>query len=411
MDKLLWLSSGLVMLALLLWLALRAFDELLGIRLRLSGAGYEAASRLSPARWPAPVVFIVSLAILWFGALFSYRLLNGEFGLQGFWQQFMSRYAGEGDAPRYIFMAENGYVREGEYVNNIVFYPLYPLLMAGLSAILGGRTALAGMIISQICYGLAAVVLMKLAKKDCAHPGFVILSFWLYPFGFFCLGVFTEGLFLLLSILCLYFLRRRKWLLAGLAALLCTLTRTQGILLLLPGVYEAWLHIRKKGWKPRCLAVLSPVIGYFIYLCINKAICGDFFAYQYYESIEPWWQTPQWLGATIAQQLDMAIGNPGIAQWIYWPQLFLYFIAAALLFAGLRHKLKTSYLLYGTAYLGMCYTASWLISGGRYMLGCIPLYFCIGQIPARGRRIGILCIEFLFFLLFGYWFMQGQCIM
>ncbi len=411
MDTLLWLSSSLVMAGLLIWLVIRALDELLGIKLHLSGAGYHCISRFSPSAWPPFLIFIASLLILWGGALISYLTINGEFGFQGFWQHFLSRFAGEGDAPRYIFMAENGYVRQAEYVNNIVFYPLYPLLTGILGRILGGRTALAGMILSQVCYGLACIFLMKLAKKDCAHPGFVMLSFWLYPFGFFCLGVFTEGLFLLLTILGFYFIRQRRWLMAGATAFLCTLTRTQGILLLLPGVYEAWLAAKESGWNKRSLAVLSPIPAFCIYLLINKAVCGDFFAYQYYESIEPWWQTPQWLGATIAQQLDMAIGNPGIAKWIYWPQLFLYFIAAALLFAGLRRKLKTSYVLYGTAYLGMCYTASWLISGGRYMLGCIPLYFCVGQLNSRALRMGILVAEFLFFLQFNIWFMQGQCIM
>lgn len=411
MDKLLWLSSSLVMLALLVCLVVRALDELLGVKLRFSGKLYADAARLSPAHWHPVLIFFVSLLILWGGAVFSYLLINGEFGLIGFRDHFLSRYAGEGDAPRYIFMAENGYVSEGEYVNNIVFYPLYPLLTRLLSLFTGGRTVLAGMILSQFCYGMASVVLMKLAKEECAHPGFVMLAFWLYPFGFFCLGVFTEGLFLLLTVLGLYLIRRRKWLLAGLAAFFCTLTRTQGILLLLPGIYEAWRAVKEKGWNGRCLAVLSPAAAYFLYLCINKIVCGDFFAYQYYVSIEPWWQTAQWLGATIAQQLDMAIGNPGIAKWIYWPQLFLYFIAAALLFAGLRRKLDTKYILYGTAYLGMCYTASWLISGGRYMLGCLPLYLCIGNLRGRALRCGIIVIELAFFLLFGFWFMQGQCIM
>lgn len=411
MDRFLWMASSLIMLALLIWLAARALEELLGLRLRPTGSHSPLIAQGGTIDLPPAAVFFASLLILWAGALVSYLLINGEFGFRGFGSHFMSRYAGEGDAPRYIFMAENGYVTEGEYVNNIVFYPLYPLLMRFVSLFLGGRTALAGMLISQVCYGLAAVFLLKLAKKECAHPGFVLLSFWLYPFGFFCLGVFTEGLFLFLAVLGLYLIRERKWIGAGIAAFLCTLSRTQGILLILPGVYEAWKAIREDGWQWRRLAVLSPAAAFFVYLCINKAVCGDFFAYQHYVSIEPWWQTPQWLGKTISQQLDMALGNPGIAKWIYWPQLFLYFIAAALLFAGLFRKLDTKYILYGTAYLGMCYTASWLISGGRYMLGCLPLYLCIGSLKGRSLRWLIILAELFLFVLFGYWFMQGQCIM
>ncbi len=409
MERLLLISSSLVMLGLLAWLLLRALGEVFSIELSAPLGPDKIFSRLSPARWPAWALFLVSLAVLWLGALLSYALNNH--GLQGFFPHFMSRFAGEGDAPRYIFMAENGYVSSGDYVNNIVFYPLYPLLVRALSFFLGGRTAMAGMLLSQLCYGLACLVFRRLADRECEHPGFAMLCFWLYPFGFFCLGVFTEGLFLLLSLSALYLIRTRRWLAAGILAFFCTLTRTQGILLLIPGVYEAVLGWKEQGWSPRYLSLLSPIPAFLVYLCINKLVCGNFFAYQYYESVAPWWQTPQWLGKTIAQQLSMAIGNQGIANWIYWPQLLLYFIAAVLLYAGLRKKLPTSLLLYGTAYLGMCYTASWLISGGRYMLGCIPLFLCLGKLKSDWLRLGILVVELIFFVQFGYWFTQGQCIM
>ena len=409
MDSFLWVVSTAVMLALLGCLALRALRELLGLELRLNGPGLTLPVKLSPANWPMWAVFLASLSILWVGAVVSYRVQMG--GFAGFSEYFWSRFTEAGDAPHYLFIAEYGYVSAGENVNNIVFYPLYPCLVSCLGALLGGRLALAGMILSQACYGLSAVVLAKLAKENCAHPGAVMAAYWLYPFGFFCLGVFTEGLFLLLTILGLYLIHRRQWIWAGLAGLLCALTRTQGILLLLPGVYCAWREWRESGRNWQCLALAGPVLGFGIYLLINKIVCGEFFAYQYYESIAPWWQTPQWLGDTVVQQLNMAMDYPGIALWIYWPQLLLYFIAAAILFAGFRRQTDTAWILYGTAYLGMCYTASWLISGGRYMLGCIPLYLCVGAMKNRGVRMLILGGELVFFWVYYIWFIQGQAIM
>lgn len=413
MQAFLWLSSSLIMLALLLCLAVRALREVFCLPLcRLPGSPHPEKIHPYTGRRLHPVlIFLLSLVTLWAAALLSYLIMGDHAPLRDFPAYLYRRMTEAGDAPRYIFMAENGYVSDGEYVNNIVFYPLYPLLMAIVSRLFALPTAIAGMLISQLCYGLASVFLYRLAACECQRPELALLSFLLYPFGFFCLGVFTEGLFLLLTVLGLYFIRKRQWLAAGIAAFFCTLTRTQGILLLLPAVYEAVAFTREQGWKWRCLAVLSPVAAYFIYLCINKAVCGDFFAYQYYESIEPWWQTPQWLGATLAQQWGMIQAHPGIAKWIYWPQLFLYFIAAALLFCGFRRRLPTAYLLYGTAYLGMCYTASWLISGGRYMLGCLPLYFCVARLKGKSSQKIILILQLAFLLLFCRWFMQGQCIM
>ena len=409
-EKLLWLASSGLMAALLILLALRALRQLLGVRLRLPAApeAEAPADDALPAPWP--VIFLTALPVLWLGALAAHCAVNGS--PAGFFAHYLERFTQAGDSPRYIFIAENGYVRSGDQVNNIVFYPLYPFLMGLLGRLLGGRTALAGMLISQVCYGSSAVVLTKLAKKECAHPGAALAGYLLYPFGFFCQGVFTEGLFLLLTVSGLYLIRQKRWLAAGAVGFLTALTRTQGMLLLLPGVYCAWLDCREqRRWDWRYLALAGPAAGFGIYLCVNKAVCGGFFAYQYYESIAPWWQTPQWLGRTLAQQYSMAMQYPDLAKWIYWPQMELYFIAAALLFLGFYRRLDTPWLLYGTAYLGMSYTAAWLISGGRYMLGCLPLYLCLGRIKNSAARYLVLAAELAAFWQMYVWFMQNQAIM
>ena len=412
MENLLWILSTAGMLALLMLLALRALEELLGVRVRLSLSRAAAAlGRFSPAAWPWPIVFLVSVGVLWLGSYYGYKAMNwpGE----GFLARMWVRFTEAGDAPHYLFIAENGYVSAGENVNNIVFYPLYPFLLRLLGKLLGGRYALAGLLLSQVCCGMAGVMFQKLAKKDCPCPGAAMAAYWLYPFGFFCLGVFTEGLFLLLTITGLWAIRERKWLLAGAAGFLCALTRAQGMLLLLPGIYCAWRDMRDRGWKfePRYLALLAPALGWGLYLGLNRAVCGDWFAFRYYESIAPWWQTPQWLGDTLAQQFSMGVQYPGLANWIYWPQLFIYFIAAALLMAGWKRRLDNAHVLYGTAYLGMSYTASWLISGGRYMLGCTPMYLAAGSLKNRAVRALILGGELVMFLYYAACFMRGEAIM
>jgi hypothetical protein len=254
-------------------------------------------------------------------------------------------------------------------------------------------------------------LMARLCKRSVRHPWAALTAYVLYPFGFFCLGLFTEGLFLLLAIGGLWAISEEKWAWGGLCGALCALCRTQGVLLLLPGVYGAVRAWKRQGWRWAYLWTLMPLAGFGAYLCLNKAVCGSFFAYQYYESLSPWWQTPQWLGTTVAQQWAMGQEYPVLATWIYWPQLALYFIGAALLLAGWHRGLDTGYLLYGTAYLGMCYTASWLISGGRYMLGCVPMFLCVGQLEKRWLRVGILLMELVFFFMYNYYFMQGQAIM
>ena len=259
MKLMLWVGSTAVMLALLGMLALRACHELLGWELKAPRLR-PLPERLSPANWPWPCVFIASIAILWLGAFLSHLALTHS--AAGFFAHYWDRFTNAGDAERYRFIAENGYVPAGENVINIVFYPLYPALMGLLGAALGGRTALAGLIVSQVCYGFSAVVFARLAKKSCPHPGAALVAYWLYPFGFFAQGVYTEGLFLLLTVSALYLMGERKWLGAGCVGLLCALTRVQGVLLLLPGAYMAWRDMREeKKWQPRALALLGPLLG------------------------------------------------------------------------------------------------------------------------------------------------------
>ncbi|MCD8322947.1 MAG: hypothetical protein LUC89_08700, partial [Oscillospiraceae bacterium] len=146
MSTFLWLLSSAVMLGLLACLAFRAAQELFGLDLENGTLALKKAV-LAPANWHPALIFAASLAMLWLTALLGYAFDTG--GLSGFAAHLYTRMTEAGDAPRYIYMAENGYVSSGEYVNNIVFYPLYPLLMAGLAAVLGGRQPLAGKIISQ----------------------------------------------------------------------------------------------------------------------------------------------------------------------------------------------------------------------------------------------------------------------
>ena len=76
---------------------------------------------------------------------------NGSFSLQGFSDMFWQRLTEPGDATRYLDIAQNGYVTEGENKINLVFYPLYPLLTRAESFLTGSLPA-AGLAVSQACY-------------------------------------------------------------------------------------------------------------------------------------------------------------------------------------------------------------------------------------------------------------------
>ncbi len=413
------LAASLTMAGLLACLALRAARELLELNVpdrlgppRRSPWRRGLAHAHPAAAWSGWAVFLGALAVLWGLTLMGYvSLAREQESLKDFFALWRERFTTAGDAPHYLWLAEHGYASAGDNVNLIVFYPLYPFLTGLLGRLLGGRYVLSALLISQFSFGFASVLLWRGAVLDTPRPGWAMWAFWLYPFGLFALGVFTEGLFLLLSVGCLYALRREKWAWAGLCGALAMLTRTQGMALLPAYVYAAWRAARSGGFRKTMLCGAAIPAGWGVYLLLNRLFAGSWFAFRVYESLSPWFQTTQWIGRTIAQQADMALAYPWLGTIIYWPQLLLYFAAAALLFAALRNRLPTEHAVYGTAYLGICYLAGWLISGGRYLFGCTPLFLSAGCFRRRwGVRL-LLAAEALACLWIYRNFMAGESIM
>lgn len=361
------------------------------------------------------LIALVSLGIHYLMLLLADVLLGGVLSLSSLLSLMEERLCSAGDAERYMDIAINGYAKEGENAINLVFYPLYPLLMRLLS-LLTGNPALAGCIISQISFAVSSILLYELLLLDGsaqrAWDGVLLLS--LYPFSMFVMGVYTEGLFLLLTIGCLFALRRGKYALAGSIGFFAALTRVQGMLLLLPAAYE--IAVRRLGWekrrlRPRDWLVLLIPMGFLVYLGMNYAIHGDFFKFLEFEAGEPWYQTTKWISDNIALHYQMAGNHPGLAYIIYWVQIALYFFSLGVLLYGLKKGERTSLILYGGAYLGFTYLSGWMISGGRYMLCCVPVVIILSGIKeGGGKRLLFLGTGCLFFA-YSLFYLMGFAIM
>ncbi len=371
-------------------------------------AGAEASAR-ELALWA-----VLAVALEWGFIAFGWAAAGrGEPFLEWFWQRFTTA----GDAEHYLYLAQYGYARAGDQVNCIVFYPLYPLAIR-VVGLFTGDFALAAVLISQSCWAAAAAALRRLAGRlvpSRQSARCAVLALVLFPFSFFSMGIFTESLFLLLTVLALDAVVCGRWRAAGVAGFLAALCRTQGVLLVLAAAF-AWLAAcptaaeKRRQWRG-ALWCLAPLAGYGLYLWLNRLYCGSAGAFLYYQSIAPWYQHAQWVGRTIGQQWQMIQDYPGLARFIYWPQMILYFAAMALLLAGLAGGAPVPLLLYGGAYIGASYLSSWLISGSRYTFGCAPLYLMLPYLPRRWMRWAVLALEGAALALYVTYYMQGQAIM
>jgi len=151
------------------------------------------------------------------------------------------------DGVWYIKIATSGYA-DGD--GSTAFFPLFPLLLRYVGVLFGGNLVLTGIAISLLCYAGSVWLLFRLVRADFDDEvaSRAVAYLCLGPLSFFLQAVYTESLFLLLSLACFVFAREGRWRLAGVMGLLATLTRSTGVLLLIP---MAYYYYQSRGWSLR----------------------------------------------------------------------------------------------------------------------------------------------------------------
>jgi hypothetical protein len=196
-----------------------------------------------------------------------------EFPVIGVWQRW--------DACWYSKVATFGYESGQDSAN---FWPVLPALMFVVSRPLGGDVALSGLIVVGVAYVAAIAGLYRLVARDfdreVAQRTALYIS--IAPAALFLFAPFTEAPFLAFAVWAILAARERWWWLAALAGLLAALTRIQGVFLVLPLAWEAWVAWRERPasarWLPAIpsgLAVAAPVIGFGSFLLATSLLVGQ----------------------------------------------------------------------------------------------------------------------------------------
>jgi hypothetical protein len=175
------------------------------------------------------------------------------------------------DGQWFIRIAADGY----RLAHSEAFFPLYPLTMHYVTRV-AGNYVLAGTVISWVAIALALWLLYRMVatRFDASVAAWTVAFISFFPASFYLTSVYSESLFLLLSVAAFYFAERRHWALAGLAGMLAVLTRNTGLLLLLP---LALLMVEQehakgpRGWvrallRPRILWLALIPLGMLIYM-------------------------------------------------------------------------------------------------------------------------------------------------
>ena len=301
------------------------------------------------------------------------------------------------DALHYVNLAElgySGYVEDGKHLF-LVFFPLYPWLMRLVSAFTG-HTMAAGLLISFLSHAGGCVYCYKLAAwelgRGAARRAVLFLS--VFPYAFFFGGIMTESLFLLTTAAGLWYIRRHRWWLAGLAGILAAMTRMHGILLIGAAAAELVEDRGRFDWREigrRLPALLLPAAGTLVYLLLNWRVGGDPFTFTIMQ--EHWSQGFCWISDTLWYVLQNALyyASEAVRYQIWIPTLVLFPIFFALAVYA-RRRFRSMYTLYGFVYLVLNYSLSWLLSAGRYLSCALPFFLFAAALTEKRRWLTALLL-------------------
>jgi len=268
-------------------------------------------------RNPAPEIFVWSRVAIWATALFAWLTfepnshpraarwdapwLHDSGWVLNVWARWDSKWL--------VGIAEHGYTRAQEYA----FFPLYPGAVGALGRVFFGHYVVAGVLVSLAAALGSFLLLHRIADQRLGLDGGrrAVLYLAVFPMSLFLQAVYTESLFLLLTLAAFLLAERRRFAAAGLVTGLALLTRPAGFALIPPLVLLAW----RSSNRLRALGGLAsaPLLfaAYPLYLWRKL---GDPLAFVHAELDPAWTRDASWWGPVAGIREGLRAGWAGVLQ-------------------------------------------------------------------------------------------------
>ena len=286
----------------------------------------------------------------------------------------------------YLDIASRGYHWNGNPLEqqNVVFFPLYPLLMRATGVATGGRLLLAGLLVSLGAFLLALTYFWRWtadrAGTDAATGAVWLLS--AFPLALYFSAVYTESLYLLIVVAACYYAERSQFARSGAVGLLAGLVRPNGLLLSIPIAWTAFVAGRTRNGRftlSRAAAVVAPMLGALGFSAYLAWHVGDWSA---------------WLATQAAWPDNFGQRPPAnVALDLWWipNALALGLVLASL--APVTRLLGAAYGLFVTVNIAPPLLRHGLMSLGRFSSVMFPIFAWLA-VRVRGRARTWLIIAF-----------------
>jgi 4-amino-4-deoxy-L-arabinose transferase-like glycosyltransferase len=337
-------------------------------------------------------IFACSRVVVALGLVFSQKYLPAGADVwsagPGWYHQLL-----QWDSEWYFKIVTEGYRYNGDPTiqQNIVFYPLYPMLARGLVTIFGLTPANALLLVSNVAGMLAVVVLFKLVREEfgdqVALATTALLSF--FPASVLLSAGYTEPLALLLIVSFFLALKRKYHVSAALLAGLATSARSTGIVLLPVLLWQMWLDRDQKRFLYALLpCVILATSGIWLFMIYLWSLFGTPFALSD-------GQAAFHQGTTLMTRLVAALKLEPFTRmflndWNPWGQASWFTLLFIVLIAAGWSRLPSTWTLFAIGVLMLPYLTlsggpAGFVSMSRFNLVSFPLFVTLAQLGLRAK--------------------------
>jgi Gpi18-like mannosyltransferase len=359
--------------------------------------------------WITPLcIALVSRLGLWLLAYLCLASLeagrSGTVGLPG--NLFLAGWI-RWDGPIYASIAQYGWHGPTPHPNDHNyhgFFPLYPLTIRALTYVIGDPYV-SGWLISNVCFLIAAALLYWLVRdefaqddehsavcglalpaalsrkrqqsaNDIAHRALLLLC--VFPFSFFYSAMYTESLFLMLTLAAFCCARRGWWITAGIFASLSGATRAVGIA---TGVALAVMAWQSRGRISRSLRIrqiisvlisFTGLLAFVIFIAIRR---HDLFAVVTVHRIPGWGDMNSWAAMinTLHAWRESSFSNAAAGHLPLVATFNLLFIPIAIALCIICWRRLPSHYATWTTIVVLISMSKW-VGYGRYTATMFPLF-------------------------------------
>lgn len=324
---------------------------------------------------------------------------------------------GTWDAGHYLRIAQFGYTQQ--FPLDRAFFPLYPLLIRVVHFVSFSTYLSAALVVSNLAAYGALLMLHRLTAHELGASTADRTIFYLvaFPTAFFLVAPYNHSLVLLCAAASLYAMRTGNWWLAGLMGALASGTRSVGVVLLLPFVYE---YLRQRGfhWKRirfDALGLLLVPGGLIAYAVYCRLAFGSFFAFAdaqkyWYRGFDMPWNS---LWRTIREPFKhAALDEFSVVNLTDFTAAVVFLVLLALCLVG-PWKLRRDQLYLFVFGLGIVMVPLLtpaadnrpLISMARHVLDVIPAFMVLGRMGEsrvfdRMYPMPAIALQVMFLLIF-----------